>query len=102
MSLLSWRNHFAADVYGAAGSAHIDSLCKWGPSTFTLRRRILPSGRPSEDTVVLTQADPTWELEYVHFKSLCTAGAAADFDNDLWIDRVLGRLTAQAMAAAEA
>lgn len=102
MSLVSWRNHFAADVYGAAGSAHIDSLCKWGPSTFTHRRRILPSGRPSEDTVVLTQADPTWELEYAHFKRLCAAGAAADFDNDLWIGRVLGRLTTQAMAAAEA
>lgn len=102
MSLVSWRNHFAADVYGAQGSAHVDSLCKWGPSTFTHRRRILPSGRPPEEAVVLTRADPTWALEYAHFKRLCAEGAAADFANDMWIGRILEALSAQALAAAEA
>jgi len=46
MTLLSWRNHFTCDVFGEKGSAHISSLCKWGPATFTKRARILPSGRP--------------------------------------------------------
>lgn len=41
---LSWRNTFTADVFGSLGSAHIDCLCKWGPSTFTLRERKFPSG----------------------------------------------------------
>ena len=32
MTLLSWRNHFTCDVFAENGSAHISSLCKWGPS----------------------------------------------------------------------
>ena len=37
MTLLSWRNHHTSDVFAEKGSAHIESLCKWGPSTFTVR-----------------------------------------------------------------
>ena len=51
------------------------SLCKWGPSTFTHRTRMLPSGRPPEQSVTLVQDDPTWALEYEHFKALCRAAA---------------------------
>src|SRR5262249_34880536 len=50
VTLLSWRNHFTADVYAERGSAHIASLCKWGPATFTLRHRVLPSGRPADES----------------------------------------------------
>ena len=96
MTLLSWRNHFYADVLAERGSAHISSLCKWGPSTFTLRRRVLPSGRPSEDNVVIEQADPTWALEYEHFKSLCERGGS-NIDADIWINGVLNRIAAQAL-----
>lgn len=91
VSLLSWRNHFYADVFGERGSAHISSLCKWGPSTFTFRRRVLPSGHPAEDSVTLVQDDPTWALEYDHFKSLCQAGGT-NIDADIWINRVLNGL----------
>ena len=49
MTLLSWRNHFTCDVLAENGAAHIRSLCKWGPSTFTHRTRVLPSGRPPEE-----------------------------------------------------
>jgi scyllo-inositol 2-dehydrogenase (NADP+) len=42
ITLLSWRNHFTCDIYAEHGSAHIESLCKWGPSTFTHRTRVLP------------------------------------------------------------
>src|SRR5215211_3148128 len=92
MTLLNWRNHFTCDVFAENGSAHISSLCKWGPSSFTMRTRVLPSGRPPEDTVTLVQDDPTWALEYEHFKALCAKGTQTDLGNDLWLNRVLRRL----------
>jgi scyllo-inositol 2-dehydrogenase (NADP+) len=92
MTLLSWRNHFTCDLLAEHGSAHIDSLCKWGPSTFTVRRRVLPSGRPPEEAATLVQDDPTWALEYAHFKQLCAVAAPADLANDLWLNRLLRTL----------
>jgi scyllo-inositol 2-dehydrogenase (NADP+) len=99
MTLLMWRNHFTCDILAERGSAHIQSLCKWGPSLFTRRTRVLPSGRPSEDTETLVQDDPTWALEYAHFKALCGSGAQTDLANDLWLHRVLTRLGAEAVAS---
>lgn len=72
MSLLSWRNHFVAEAVGSNGSLLVESLCKWGPSIFTHRRRVLPSGRPTESLTVLEQADPTWQAEHDHFVAMCT------------------------------
>lgn len=96
MSLLSWRNHFTCDITAELGSAHISSLCKWGPSTFTYRQRILPSGRPIEQETVLVQADPTWELEYAHFKQLCAQeNPVVDFSVDKWIHTELERLASE-------
>ncbi|MFO1098095.1 MAG: Gfo/Idh/MocA family oxidoreductase [Xanthobacteraceae bacterium] len=92
MTLLMWRNHFTCDVLAEHGSAHISSLCKWGPSTFTHRTRVLPSGRPPETTVTLVQDDPTWAVEYEHFKRLCSDGVPTDLSTDLWLHRTLGRL----------
>jgi len=96
MSLLSWRNHFVAEVYGEDGSAHIESLCKWGPSTFTLRKRLLPSGRPPEEAMTLVRADPTWELEYEYFKNLCETNGMSNISNDLVINRHLKNLYREA------
>ena len=101
MTLLSWRNHFTCDVFAERGTAHIESLCKWGPTTFTQRRRVLPSGRPPEQTVTLVQDDPTWALEYSHFKGLIAARTPTDLGNDRWLLRVLGRLAAQAAKGGE-
>ena len=95
-TLLNWRNHFYADVFAEKGSAHIQSLCKWGPSTFTLRDRKLPSGRPNEETLTLVQPDPTWELEYQHFKKLCTIGES-NIENDMWINSILNDLTQRSL-----
>ena len=53
MTLCMWRNHFTCDVIAEKGSAHIESLCKWGPSTFTHRKRIFPSGRPLKNRLDL-------------------------------------------------
>ncbi len=39
-----------------------------------MRTRVLPSGRPPEEAVTLVQDDPTWALEYAHFKTLCASG----------------------------
>lgn len=98
MTLLSWRNHFYCDVLAENGSAHIESLCKWGPSTFTLRNRKIPSGRPDEESVTLIQSDPTWALEYQHFKALC-AGGKGNIENDIWINSVLNDLTSRSLKA---
>lgn len=95
VTLLNWRNHFYADVLAENGSAHIQSLCKWGPSTFTMRDRKLPSGRPDESSVALVQPDPTWALEYQHFTQLCARGDT-NIENDIWIDATLRALAAHA------
>jgi predicted dehydrogenase len=97
MTLLMWRNHFTCDILAERGTAHIESLCKWGPSTFTYRRRILPSGRPPEEAITLVADDPTWALEYAHFRNLCLDGATTELANDLWLQRALRRLTEDAI-----
>lgn len=99
VTLLSWRNHFYADVFAESGSAHIQSLCKWGPATFTVRDRKLPSGRPDEESVTLVQPDPTWEIEYRHFRKLCETGES-NVENDIWINDVLADLARQALEGA--
>jgi scyllo-inositol 2-dehydrogenase (NADP+) len=97
MTLLMWRNHFTCDILAEHGSAHITSLCKWGPTTFTHRKRVLPSGRPSEESVTLVQDDPTWALEYAHFKKLCAGGARTNLSADVWLHRSLERLGNEAI-----
>jgi len=96
MTLLSWRNHFTCDVLAENGTAHIESLCKWGPTTFTQRTRVLPSGRPPEETFTLVQDDPTWVIEYEHFKRMIAEHPPTDLGNDRWLLRVLGGLSAAA------
>jgi scyllo-inositol 2-dehydrogenase (NADP+) len=97
MTLLMWRNHFTCDILAERGSAHIESLCKWGPSVFIRRSRVLPSGRPSEEIVTLVQGDPTWAIEYVHFKALCAGATKTDLSSDIWLHGVLTRLGAEAV-----
>ena len=98
MTLCMWRNHFTCDILAERGTAHIESLCKWGPTTFRHRRRVLPSDSPPETAVTLTQEDPTWALEYEHFKKLCDARTPTDLSNDLTIQRTLRRLAKDATA----
>ena len=97
MTLLMWRNHFTCDILAENGTAHIESLCKWGPTSFTTRTRVLPSGRPVERVVTLTQDDPTWALEYAHFKALVEQGARTDLSNDIWLHQTLTRLSKEAI-----
>lgn len=92
LTLLSWRNHFTCDIWAEKGSAHIASLCKWGPATFIHRERVLPSGRPKEDVITLEQSDPTWALEYEHFKQLCQTDHKTTLFSDVWLNRTLREL----------
>ena len=89
MTLCMWRNHFTCDILAEKGTAHIESLCKWGPSTFTYRKRVLPSGRPSEYSETLVQEDPTWEAEYIHFKQLINHSTPTDLSTDYWLQKNL-------------
>ncbi|MGE0651211.1 MAG: Gfo/Idh/MocA family protein [Alphaproteobacteria bacterium] len=98
-TLLSWHNHFYCDVFAENGSAHITSLCKWGPSSFMVRHRVLPSGRPDEEVVTLSQPDPTWAIEYAHFCSLASGdnpAEAGNIGNDMRINNILNDIAARA------
>jgi predicted dehydrogenase len=83
-TLLSWRNTFTIDVIGELGSAHVDGLRKWGPSTLTVRKRAFPSGRPNEQVEVSEGPDPTWEAEHRYFKQMCAIGGST-IEKDIWI-----------------
>ena len=95
MTLLNWRNHFYCDLLAEKGSVHIRSLCKWGPSDFILRTRVLPSGRPPEETDTIVSEDPTWQLEYDWFKTACAARRQTNLANDIFIGNSLAALEAQ-------
>lgn len=96
MSLCMWRNSFFCDIIGEEGSAHITSLCKWGPSSLILRKRILPSGRPTEEIHTLEMPDPTWELEHEYFFNQISAGVQTDLSTDIWIQSILDELASLA------
>ena len=89
-TLLSWRNDFRCDIQGSEGSLHISGLCKWGPTSLTVRNRIHPSGRPDERTTVLVQPDPTWQAEDNHFMKLISAGELGNLSTSREIARILG------------
>lgn len=88
---LSWRNTFTVDVLCELGSAHVQGLCKWGPSTLIIRKRVFPSGIPQEVVKTVDGPDPTWAEEYQHFKELCRVGDT-DMGKDFWINSVLNCL----------
>lgn len=89
MTLCMWKNHFTCDILAEKGTAHIESLCKWGPSIFTHRTRILPSGRPNENIETIVKSDPTWEAEYKYFKELINKGTPTDLSTDYWLQKNL-------------
>jgi predicted dehydrogenase len=92
MTMLMWRNHFTCDILAEKGSAHIESLCKWGPAKFIHRKRVLPSGRPEEVEEILEQKDPTWKIEYDYFKSLIENKHKTNLSWDSELNRILSEL----------
>ena len=93
MTLCMWRNHFTCDILAENGTVHIESLCKWGPSTFTHRKRMIPSGRPEEKQITLVNPDPTWEIEYQYFKQMVESGIESNLSADIWLNDQLSRLS---------
>lgn len=93
MTLCMWRNSFSCDIIGEKGSAHIDSLCKWGPSTFIKRKRVYPSGKPKENKIILRMSDPTWSKEYKYFKKNIYSKKKTDLSGDLYIYNQLNKLS---------
>ena len=91
MTLLSWKNTFFADIYGERGSAHIQSLCKWGPSSFTFNKRKYPSGIPDQKNYILVKSDPTWKEEYISFLEMCNK-KSNNLSNDINIYNTLSSL----------
>ena len=92
VSLCMWKNSFNCDLIFQNGSIHINSLCKWGPSTLTKRYRVLPSGYPKEKIKIINMKDPTWSLEYAHFKNLIKKSILPDQKKDKWISKILNNL----------
>jgi predicted dehydrogenase len=95
VSLCMWRNTFQCDIIGEMGSAHISSLCKWGPSVLTLRKRILPSGNPVEILNELVLQDPTWELEHDYFFRQIENKSQTNLSRDIWIAENLAEMEKQ-------
>ena len=92
ISLLSWRNHFRAELVGSEGSINLDSLCKWGPSQLTIRNRKRPSGKPDEEISTLVCSDPTWEAEYRHFVNLIDNRNLGNLESNLKISQLFDKL----------
>jgi scyllo-inositol 2-dehydrogenase (NADP+) len=67
MSMCMWKNSLICNIIGSKGSIHLDSLCKWGPSTLTICKRKFPSGYPQERKINIKMKDPTWDLEHDFF-----------------------------------
>ena len=88
VSVVDWKNKFEANIIGSKGSLHVNCLCKWGPSTLTLRKRILPSGKPKEIVNIRASKDPTWEKEEKYFKKISRKNLN-NFRNDLVIKKTL-------------
>lgn len=94
MSLLSWRNSFSAHILGDEGSLHLRSLCKWSESEIVLRRRVRPSGRPTEERWTEPEGDPTWAREFEKFISDCQSPITS-LRHDYQIATCLLKLTSE-------
>ncbi len=88
MTLCMWKNTFTCDVLASKGSAHLNSLCKWGKNTLIYRKRKFPSGKPLEKKISFKQKDPTWKLEYLFFKNLIKNRQKTILEKDLILNRI--------------
>lgn len=68
LSTINWKNHFILNIIGEKGSINMEGLCKWGPSTLKINKRVFPSGIPKQSKFILNQKDPTWMREENFFK----------------------------------
>jgi predicted dehydrogenase len=90
-----WKNTFRVEVFGSAGSLHLDGLGKWGGASLVRRTRVLPSGVPAETREDQPAGDLTWELDLAEFERRTAAGESS-LENDWRIAEALRALLAQA------
>jgi hypothetical protein len=93
MTTCMWKNSLRLDLLGKKGSAHIDSLCKWGKTSFLLRKRKFPSGKPKEKKISLIKKDPTCKQEINHFKKLIKNKSKNDLQKDAWISDLMKKIS---------
>jgi len=96
-----WKNCFRIDVYGSAGSLHLDGLGKWGGAILTRRARVYPSGAPRETREETGPVDYTWEADLAEFERHVASGATS-LANDWWISETISALAHQAPTLAVA
>ena len=89
ISMCMWKNTLRCDIIGSKGSVHLDSLCKWGPSTLRILKRKFPSGYPQEKKIIIKKKDPTWKLEHNHFFKLIKLKKKNNLNKDMWINKNL-------------
>lgn len=85
MTYCMWKNDFSCDIIFERGSLHVNSLCKWGPSILTIRKRKYPSGKPIERKKIIISKDPTWIEEFNYFKNMIKQKKKCNLDKDLII-----------------
>lgn len=93
MTTCMWRNSLRLDLLGKKGSAHIDSLCKWGKTTLILRKRKFPSGKPKEKKISLLIKDPTWKKEINYFRKLIRNRPKNNLQKDAWISDLISKIS---------
>lgn len=91
----SWKNTFSCEIYGENGSIHVSSLCKWGPSSLVVRKRVFPSGPPIENSKTLISEDPTWILEHEYFFRRIGSRIPTSLERDIWIAEIMNELRKQ-------
>ena len=73
----------------------MSGLCKWGPSTLTVRRRVYPAGVPYSESITLEKTDPTWDAEYNHFMQLRAKRITQSHSTDLILNNFFEKLTSE-------
>tara|TARA_Y200000002_G_C22616997_1_gene636454 strand:+ start:79 stop:1008 length:930 start_codon:yes stop_codon:yes gene_type:complete len=68
VSYCSWKNNFRYEIYSKKHSFHIESLDKWGHSSYKRFFRKFPSGNPQKYMINKNNtSDRTWKLEHSFF-----------------------------------
>ena len=92
-----WKNCFRIEIWGSAGSLHLEGLGKWGGATLVHRKRVLPSGVPGEIREEQPAGDVTWQADLAEFERRVAAGEGS-LENDWRIAEALHSLLEQSRA----
>ncbi len=74
VSFLAWKNSFGIDLFGELGSLHLSGLQKWQGSQLIWRKRVLPSGAPTEQRFEFSGEDLSWAADLQAFEQAVRGG----------------------------